>query len=226
MLLPPRARLTAYADSGPDVLLQDRMLVLRAPGQGACDEWAMHLQGKIFEMRSTDFASSIGDEDTRFWAETVKVQPKRRCVGAIDVGAACAHAEVCTCAHLHNNHTAEESERERKTYARAHVCTRPPPHTDRQTRAHAQPGNLKEQEFALCKVYKDSEEWQHVLKLFAQSMPPASLVRCMRVQVLAHGARCRRAHYVCALAVCLHIVREHGTGAHIPCTHTTQSVNA
>ena len=83
-----RARLMAYTDSWPDVCVtQDRMLVLRAPGQCECDEWATHLQGKIFEMRSTDFASSIGDEDTRFWAETVKV--------ATHVGAACAHVEVC-----------------------------------------------------------------------------------------------------------------------------------
>lgn len=63
---------TPHTDSWPH-LLQGRTLVFRAPSQGGCDEWAANLQAKIFELRSTDFASSIGDEDTRFWAETVKV---------------------------------------------------------------------------------------------------------------------------------------------------------
>lgn len=52
------------------------MLVFRAADQDACDEWAMHFQNKIMEIKSADFAGcSIGDDDTRFWAETVKVVP-------------------------------------------------------------------------------------------------------------------------------------------------------
>jgi hypothetical protein len=67
----------------------------------------------------TDFGScGIGDDDTRFWAETVK---------PVALG-----------------------------------------------------GIL--QDFALCKVFKDTEEWDQVLALFSKSMPCESLVRCMRLQ--------------------------------------------
>ena len=35
---------------------------------------------------------------------------------------------------------------------------------------------------AMCKVYKDSAEWQEVLEVFSQTLPREALVRCMRIQ--------------------------------------------
>ena len=79
----------------------------------------MHIHERIAANRSADFSScGIGDEETCFWAETVK---------PVDLG-----------------------------------------------------GQV--QDFAICKVFKDTDEWSQVLALVSKSMPPESLVRCMRLQ--------------------------------------------
>ena len=84
-----------------------------------CEEWAMYIHERIAANRSADFGScGIGDEDTRFWAETVK---------PVNLGGLV-------------------------------------------------------QDFALCKVFKDTDEWSQVLAHFSKSMPRESLVRCMRLQ--------------------------------------------